>query len=281
MIPTQELRDTVLDWCHNSSLTCHPGISKTHQLCSRHFWWEGLSNDVRQFISTCSTCTRNKDSHSSPSGLLQLMPIPPSPWHSISLDFITQLPKSQGKDTILVVVDSFSKMGHFIALKGLPTAKGLATIFIDHIVRLHGLPSEVISDRGPQFIAKFWRELCSILDIKVHLSSAYHPQTDGQTERLNQTLEQNLRCLFSTLSSDWVSCLSIAEFAYNNLEHSSTGFSPFFCLTGRNPRCLPIDFDSLKATSVPAVTDHVHDLISIHQKVIENLTKTKDRKSVV
>ena len=130
-------------------------------------------------------------------------------------------------NTILVVIDSFTKMGHFIALKGLPTAKGLARTFIDNIVKLHGLPSVIISDQGAQFVSKFWKSLCSALDIDVRLSLSYHPQTDGQTEWLNQSLEQYLRCLLSTLSSSWSEVLSIAEFAYNNSVHSSTGFSPF------------------------------------------------------
>ena len=181
------------------------------------------------------------------------MPVPPFPWHSISMDFITQLPKSQGKNTVLVVVDSFSKMGHFIPLEEIPSSKSLAVIFINQIVKLHGLPTVIISDRGPQFVSKFWQNLCQILDIDLRLSSAYHPQTDGQTERLNQTLEQNLRCLLATMNSEWVSCLSIAEFAYNNLEHSSTGFSPFFCSTGIHPRNLPINLGSFKPTTVPAV----------------------------
>ena len=200
-----------------------------------------MTQDVHKFVQSCPTCARNKDSRSMPSGLLQLMPVPSVPWHTISLDFITKLPRCQGKDTILVVIDYMSKMGHFIALKNIPSARDLARIFLDNIIKLHGLPSVIISDRGPQFVAKFWRKLCESLDIEVRLSTAYHPQTDGQTERLNQTLEQFLRCLLSTVNSDWVSCLSIAEFAYNNHNHSSTGFSPFFCLTGSNPRSLPVD----------------------------------------
>ena len=154
-------------------------------------------------------------------------------------------------------------------------AKELAKIFLEQIFRLHGLPSVIISDRGPQFAAKFWRKFCEILDIDVRLSSAYHPQTDGQTERMNQTLEQYLRCLLSTLSSDWVSCLHIAEFAYNSQKHSSTGSSPFFCVTGSNPRNLPIDLSPLADSSVPAVTEHVQQLARIHQVTLENLTKTK------
>ena len=117
-----------MSWCHSSSLAAHPGIAKTVQLYQRKFWWEGLSADVLKFVQTCAVCSQNKDSHSKPAGLLQIMPIPPLPWHTISLDFITDMPNSGGLDTILVVIDSFSKMGHFIPLKGVPTARSESVV---------------------------------------------------------------------------------------------------------------------------------------------------------
>ena len=212
---------------------------------SKKFRWENLTKDVQRFVQTCAICARNKDSHSRPAGQLQIMPVPTIPWQTISLVFITKMPIVQGFNTILVVVDFLTKMGHFIPLKGIPSAKGLAKTFIDNIVRLHGLPSIIISNRGPQFIAKFWRNLCATLDVEVRLSSSYHPQTDGQTECTNQSLEQYLRCLLSTLSSDWTECLSIAEFAYNNHTHSSTGFSPFYCSIGIHPKSLPLNLDPI------------------------------------
>ena len=276
-IPTQELRDTVLNWCHDSPLSVHPGRLKTKQMCLRNFWWEGLDHDSKVYVDTCPICTRNKDSRSRPTGLLQTMPTPPVPWHTLSLDFITGLPISQGKSCVLVVIDYLSKMGHFIALKALPTAKEMAQIFLDHIVRLHGLPTALVSDRGPQFTAKFWRNLCKLLDVDVRLSSAYHPQTDGQTERLNQTLEQSLRCLLASLTSEWATCLSLTEFAYNNKEHAATGVSPFFCLLGVHPRSLPINVPTTDLNPVPAALDQATKMILIHQKAKESLDAYKSK----
>ena len=157
------------------------------------------------------------------------------------MDFISQLPISNGYDSILVIVDRFSKMAIFIRSLSTATSLDLATTFIEHVFSKHGLPDDIISDRGSLFISSFWESLCSLLKIKRNLSTAYHPETDGQTERVNQVLEQYLRMYVSYHQDDWDSWLPLAEFAYNNAEHSSTKQSPFFTNYGRHPR-----FDSIQ-----------------------------------
>ena len=156
-IPTPELRRKAILWCHDSALTGHLGVKKTIDLCKRYFWWATLSTDVREHVQSCITCIQNKPTHSIPVGLLQPLEVPPYPWHSISMDFVTDLPNSNGFTTILVILDLFSKMADLFPLKKMPTATLLAEFFLSNFVKLHGLPSVIISDRGPQFISKFWR----------------------------------------------------------------------------------------------------------------------------
>lgn len=168
----------------------------------------------------------------------QLLPlfIPNKPWSHISMDFVVDLPLSLGCQVIWVVVDCFTKMAHFFPLARLPTARALVSLFVRHVFRLHGLPSDIVSDRVPQFLARFWKAFCQSLYISVSLSSAYHPETNGQTERFNQSMKQYLRCYVLSSPSSWVNSLPLAEFAYNNAVHSSSGVSPFFTNFGQHPR---------------------------------------------
>ena len=164
------------------------------ELVSRDFWWPQLWKFVKEYVLTCDICSRSKTPRHRPYGLLQPLPIPEQPGSSISMDFITDLPVSQSFDSIFVVVDRLTKMAHFVpclkAISGEETAK----LFLDNIYRYHGLPNDIVSDRGPQFISKFWKSLFQLLKVQINLSSGYHPQTNGQTERVNQVLEQYLRC---------------------------------------------------------------------------------------
>uniref|UniRef100_A0A803KCJ5 Integrase catalytic domain-containing protein n=1 Tax=Xenopus tropicalis TaxID=8364 RepID=A0A803KCJ5_XENTR len=176
------------------------------------------------------------------------------------MDFIVELPKSSEMSTILVVVDRFSKMAHFMPLKKLPSASALAKIYVKEIFRLHGFPSSIVSDRGVQFVSRFWRAFCKLLKVKLNFSSAYHPQSNGQTERTNQSLEQFLRCFISSNQDNWSELLPWAEFAHNNLRHESLGFSPFFCVYGFQPRALPSE---LIKSDVPAAEVMVRDFNNV------------------
>ena len=144
-----------------------------------------MEPEVREYVEACSVCTRNKTSSKARMGLLQPLPIPSRPWSDISIDFVTGLPVSQGNTTALTVVDRFSKMVRFIAMPKLPSAKETAEILMTNIFRVHGFTRDIVSDRGPQFVSRFWREFCRLIGAKVSLTSGYHPEANGQTEHLN------------------------------------------------------------------------------------------------
>uniref|UniRef100_A0A8C5QSG8 Gypsy retrotransposon integrase-like protein 1 n=1 Tax=Leptobrachium leishanense TaxID=445787 RepID=A0A8C5QSG8_9ANUR len=193
----------VLQHFHDSTLGGHRGIHKTSDIIKRSFWWPHMSRTITEYITNCPICIRMKTSRHRPQGLLHPLPVPSVPWSDIAMDFIVELPKSSKHDTVMVVVDRFTKMAHFIPLVGLPTATETASVFIKEIFRLHGLPSTIVTDRGTQFTARFWRAFCKGLHITQALTSAYHPQANGQTERTNGILEQYLRCYISHLQHDW------------------------------------------------------------------------------
>jgi hypothetical protein len=178
----------------------------------------------------------DKGSKTLPTGELHPLPIPDTPWDTISVDFIVELPESAGHDAVMVVVDSVTKRAHFTSTLTTITAAGTARLFVQNVWRHHGLPRKIVSDRGPQFVAEFTRELYRMLGIKLAATTAYHPQGDGQTERVNQELEQYLRLFVNQRQDNWSDLLPLAEFQYNNHIHSSTQHPPFLLETGRLPR---------------------------------------------
>jgi hypothetical protein len=190
------------------------------------------------------------------------------------MDFITDLPLSRCFDAILVVVDRLTKMAHFIPCNKTATSADTARLVMDNVVRLHGLPDDIVSDRGPQFASRFWARLFALLGTKIKLSTAFHPQTDGQTERVNQILEQYLRCTINYHQNNWVSLLPLAEFAYNNARHASTGQSPFFANTGYHPRfgILPV-----QQPTVPAAEDHARAIQQLQAELKLQLAAAQAR----
>uniref|UniRef100_A0A803TXD7 Gypsy retrotransposon integrase-like protein 1 n=1 Tax=Anolis carolinensis TaxID=28377 RepID=A0A803TXD7_ANOCA len=241
-------------------------------LILRDFWWPTIRKDVEKYVNTCPVCQRSKTRREKPSGLLHPLPTPSRPWEIISADFITDLP-SFGFTTILVVVDLFTKLAHFIPCDGLPTAKETADYFLQHVFRLHGLPKSLVTDRGTQFTSRFWKALQKLLGIDSRLSSAHHPQTDGQTERTNATLEQYLRCYVNYQQDNWASLLPLSEFAYNNGVQASTKETPFFENYGFHPRFFP---SVIETSEVPAAEDWLQELTAVQQLLLQQLDQAKE-----
>jgi transposase InsO family protein len=221
---------------HDSPLAGHPGHLKTFDLVNRHFYWPKMHKDIMNYVARCEVCQRAKHDTQRPQGLLNPLEVPPHPWHTISLDFITHLPLTKHHhDAILVVIDKMTKMAHFIPTTSTVNAPATARLILENVVKNHGLPTAIVSDRDPRFTSSFWRELWRLLGSTLKMSTAYHPQTDGQTERLNQTLEVMLRSYVNYQTNDWDDWLPFAEFCQNNNVHSSTGSTPFFLNFGRHP----------------------------------------------
>ncbi|MBW0574314.1 hypothetical protein O181_114029 [Austropuccinia psidii MF-1] len=217
VIPSnEEIQLNILQKCHESPLDGHPGQEKTLKLIKKDFYWAGMNQFIKDYVSSCQQCSRSKKIHHKKFGLLKPLQIPSGPWISLSMDFITQLPLSNNLDSILVAVDRFSKMEIFIPAYGAITTLGLSEIFISHVFSKNGLPLKILRD----------------------LSTAFNPETDGQTERVNQILEQYLQMYVSYHQDDWNTWLPLAEFAYNNAKNSSKKQSPLFTICVSQPRII-------------------------------------------
>lgn len=215
------------------------GALKTFHRLHDNFYWPGMRKDVQEFVTQCPVCQIIKYETKRPSGLLQPLPVPSAIWEDLSLDFITGLPPSNGQTVVLVVVDRFSKGAHFGALPTNFTAYKVATLFLDLICKHHGMPRSLVSDRDPIFISRFWQDLFKLCGTKLRMSTAYHPETDGQTEVLNHVLEHYLRSFTHSKPAQWSSFLSLAEWSYNTFVHSSTGLSPYQLTYGKPPPSIP------------------------------------------
>jgi hypothetical protein len=194
-----------------------------------------MKQDIRNFVAECEVCQRNKGETVKSLGTLQLLPIPPDIWKDISMDFITSLPKSGNKSVIMVVVDHLSKYSHFCALQHPFTASTVAQLFLDQVFKLHGMLHSIASDRDPTFTSNFWQELFKLHGTQLHLSIAYHPQTDGQTEVVNKCLETYMSCFSSEKQHQWVQWLPLAEWWYNTSYHTTTHMTPFEAVYGQKP----------------------------------------------
>jgi len=236
-IPNNDkLKTEIAKGCHDSQVAGHFGMEKTMEIVSRDFYWDKVTQWMNDYVRSCDECQHNKSPRYARWGLLQPLETPYAAWTSISTDFITQLPESQGYTQVMVVVNRFTKMAHFISLPTKATAKDLATVFLREVLKLHGLPTEIISDMDAKFSREFWESLCKALGIKRRMSTAYHSQTDGQTERTNQVLEGYLRNLVNYDQDDWYQLLPLAEFAYNNSSTNAHRLTPFYANYGFHPQ---------------------------------------------
>jgi len=219
---------------------------------------------MKRYIEGYDACQRNKNRIEQLAGKLMPNSIPEKPWMHILADFIMKLPLAQGYNSILVVVDRLTKMVHFIPTTEKTSAEGLARLFRDNVWKLYGLPESIISDRGPQFAAGLMWELNEMLGIKSKLSMAFHPQTDGQTERVNQELEQYLSMFIDHRQEQWPEWLGTAEFTYNNKAHSSTKTSPFKANYGQDPR---MGFEGRKKGKYTGAEKFIEKMKEIQEEV--------------
>ena len=234
---SKSLKTKLLAEAHDSILAGHVGSAKTIELVSRNYYWPRMYEEIKHYVATCTKCQQNKASHEHPQGLLQPLPVPERRWQQVTMDFITQLPMTKsGHDAIVVFVDKLSKMVHLVPTTTTVDAPQVAKIFMREVVRLHGVPESIVSDRDPRFTSSFWRELWKMLGTRLAMSTAYHPQTDGQTERANRTLEDMLRAFVSVRQDDWDDFLVASEIAINNTQQASSKYSPFFLNSGAHPR---------------------------------------------
>ena len=211
----QDLRMEIVCLLHDTPIPGHPGTEKILELMQRSYTWPGMPALVKDYISRCDCCTRFKGSNQALPEKLKPLDTPPGPWKEISADFIMDLPESEGFNSILVVVDWFSKEVEFIPCTKSTSALDTAKLYLRHVWKRHGLPTGIVSDQGPQFASQVMKDICKRLGIQPRLSTAYHPQTDGQTERINRDLQQYLRIFTSEKQNEWVSWLPLTQFSYN------------------------------------------------------------------
>jgi Integrase zinc binding domain len=268
-------RCKVMMWMHNSSIGGHSGILGTYQRTKKMFYWPKMKAEIIAHIKSCDICQLNKHELNPPAGLLDPIPIPEGAWQTITMDFITGLPKSEGKEVIMVIVDKFTKYGHFIPLAHPFSAIDIAKVFMETVYKLHGLPTKLITDRDPIFTSVFWRELMKKLEIKVNLSTSYHPQTDGQSERLNQCLEQYLRCMVGHNPKQWTQWIYLAEWWYNSTFHTAIQMTPFKALYGYDPPHIALG--SVPVSRVEAVDEVLRERHSTMQQLKEQLKKAQEK----
>jgi len=248
---------------HDTKVAGHMGQDKTIELIRRNFWWPKMNERIIDFVKSCPKCQQNKASRHQPYGLSSPLELPYAPWQSIAMDFITELPESEGCDQLWVVIDRFTKMAHFLPLqKEGKMAADLAVVFAREIWKFHGLPTDIVSDRDSHVTSEIWKGFLRLSGIRLRMSTAFHPQTNGQTEWLNQTIEAYLRAFVTKEQDDWVRLLPMAEFAYNNSVTTGNGMSPFYANYGFHPVAMnPASTEPLNPASkiYPHWMNTVHD----------------------
>ncbi|ANB11457.1 gag-pol fusion protein [Sugiyamaella lignohabitans] len=221
---SNELHLAILQQYHDAS--GHPGHARTQKAILERYYWKGIHDFIQRYINSCVACQKNKTPRHKPYGELKPLPIPEAPFTDLTIDFMTDLPKSQGYDAICAVVDRYSKFTLLFPTNKTITARGLADLVVDRVLNVFGAPKRILSDRGPQFISAFWKQAMASFGTKVKLTTPYHPQTDGQTERINQEISQWLRFYINSHHNNWSKLLSRIAFDYNNKVNKTTGFTP-------------------------------------------------------
>ncbi|GJW12764.1 putative nucleotidyltransferase, ribonuclease H [Tanacetum coccineum] len=265
-----DLRTMIMHESQKSKYSIHPGSDKMYQDMKKLYWWPNMKADIATYVSKCLTCARVKAEHQRPSGLLVQPEIPQWKWDNITMDFVTKLPKSsQGYDTIWVIVDRLTKSAIFVPMRETDPMEKLARMYLKEVVTRHGIPVSIICDRDPRFASNFWRSLQKALGTNLDMSTAYHPQTDGQSERTIQTLEDMLRACVIDFGNGWVKHLPLVEFSYNNSYHASIKAAPFEALYGRkcrSPVCWA-EVGQVQLTGPEIVQETTEKVIQIKQRM--------------
>ena len=265
------LRNECIEWVHVHPFTGHVGMHRTSEIVRRDFWWPGMEQDVEKYVRDCEMCNRNKPTNRKKAGLLAPLPIPGRPWESIGMDFITHLPRTKaGYTALYVVVDRLTKLVHIVPTTDTATAADVAQLFLDAVFKNHGLPRNIVSDRDVKFTSSFWTAFCEQVGIKLKMSSAYHPETDGQTERTNRIIVDMMRHYISPMQDDWDEHLTAIEFAINNAFQQSIGTTPFRITYGQNP-LTPVSLRIPKVENPEAlkVTETLQERLQTAKKCLE------------
>ncbi|GJV21899.1 reverse transcriptase domain-containing protein [Tanacetum coccineum] len=265
-----DLRTVIMHESHKSKYSIHPGSDKMYQDIKKLYWWPNMKANIATYVSKCLTCAKVKAEHKRPSGLLVQPEIPQWKWDNITMDFVTKLPKSsQGYDTIWVIVDRLTKSAIFMPMRETDPLDKLARMYLKEVVTKHGIPVSIICDRDPRFSSNFWKSLQKALGTSLDMSTAYHPETDGQSERTIQTLEDMLRACVIDFGNGWVKHLPLVEFSYNNSYHASIKAAPFEALYGRkcrSPVCWA-EVGQVQLTGPELVQESTERIIQIKQRI--------------
>jgi len=278
-VAATKMREKLLEEYHDTPFAGHLGRDKTVAALLEKFWWPTLYSDVEEFVKRCHDCQLMKGRHGMIAGKMMPLKTPRYAWEQMTLDLMGPFPTTaEGLDSVVVFVCRFSKMVHIEACKKTDGAKAIAELFHRHVFKLHGLPSTIISDRDTRWTGQFWQRLFNLLGSKLNMSTAFHPQTDGQTENSNKTIQQILRILVQDRPQDWVSCLTAVEFAINNSKQAGTGLSPFEVCNGRKP-AVPASYLTPLQTAgpVPAVDAWMKKNQEVIKFVSDNLEKAQQR----
>ncbi|GJZ05383.1 putative reverse transcriptase domain-containing protein [Tanacetum coccineum] len=265
------LRDLIMHESYKSKYSIHPGSDKLYQDIKKLYWWPNMKAEIATYVSKCLTCAKVKAEHQNPSGLIQQPEIPEWKWEKITMDFVSGHPRTpSGYDSIWVIVDRLTKSTHFLPIKKTDSIEKLAQLYLKEIVCKHGIPTSIISDRDSLFTSRFWKSLQEAMGTQLDMSTAYHPETDGQSERTIQTLEDMLRACVIDFGSSWDRHLPLVEFSYNNSYHASIKAAPFEALYGRkcrSPVCWSEVGDS-QLTGPELVRETIEMIVQIKNRLI-------------
>jgi transposase InsO family protein len=271
-----DLKSKILTEAHDSGYAIHPGETKMYQTLKRHFWWKKMHREIAQYVARCLVCQKVKADRRRPAGLIQPLPKSQCKFDIITMDFVTGLPRTRlGHNAVWVIVDTLTKVAHFIPFRLGTSAEDMGRLYLAWQYRHHGVPKRIISDRDPRFTSRFWGRFQEALGTTLSFSTAFHPQTDGQSERTIQTLEDMLRACALTMSGDWELHLSLSEFAYNNSYHASIGMSPFEALYGQPVRT-PVCWGP-SGTYEPSTSEMINESHATVKLIHERLRAAQDR----